>query len=109
MLTLTGNNNTYTGGTFICDCATLQLGDGGTSGSITGTVTNSGLLIFNRSDVYTFNDVIEEGGRRRPHLQRDRRFGATVFTADNTYSGGTLINAGAVQVQTSGRCSALAT
>ena len=31
VLTLTGDN-TYTGGTLICDCATLQLGDGGTAG-----------------------------------------------------------------------------
>ena len=47
-LTLTGNN-TYSGGTTI-SAGTLQIGNGGTSGSITGNVTDNGTLAFDRSD-----------------------------------------------------------
>jgi autotransporter-associated beta strand protein len=40
--------NTYSGGTFICDCALLQLGDPTHTASILGDVTNEGTLrIFN--------------------------------------------------------------
>ena len=46
MLTLTGIS-TYTGRTIINGGA-LQLGNGGTTGSITGNVTNNGILAFNR-------------------------------------------------------------
>jgi fibronectin-binding autotransporter adhesin len=56
VLTLTGNNN-YASGTVI-DAGTIQVGNGGTSGSIgTGTVTNNGTLIWNRSDNVTFGGV----------------------------------------------------
>ncbi len=46
---LTGDS-TYTGLTTICACTTLQLGDGGTTGSIVGNVVNDGALAFKRSD-----------------------------------------------------------
>src|SRR5262249_58331361 len=42
-------DSTYTGGTAI-SAGTLQLGNGGTTGSIVGDVTNNGTLAFNRSD-----------------------------------------------------------
>ena len=51
VLTLLGNN-TYTGGTTISG-GTLQVGNGGASGSIVGNVTNNAALAFNRSDNYT--------------------------------------------------------
>ena len=47
-LILTGAN-TYTGGTTI-SAGTLQVGNGGTTGSIAGNVTDNGVLAFNRSD-----------------------------------------------------------
>ena len=53
-LTLTGSN-TYSGGTTISG-GTLQIGDGGTSGSITGVVFDNANLAFDRS-----NDVIFAG------------------------------------------------
>lgn len=59
-LTLTGEN-TYTGGTTITE-GTLQLGDGGTTGSILGDVTDNGILAFNRSDVVTFDGTIAGTG-----------------------------------------------
>jgi autotransporter-associated beta strand protein len=39
-------NNFYTGGTTI-SAGTLQLGNGGTSGSIIGDVSNQGTLVIN--------------------------------------------------------------
>ena len=41
-------NNTYTGGTFICSCATVQLGDSTHVGSLVGAITVEGTFtIFN--------------------------------------------------------------
>ncbi|WLS10540.1 autotransporter outer membrane beta-barrel domain-containing protein (plasmid) [Shinella sumterensis] len=59
-LTLTGAN-TYGGGTTIT-AGTLQLGNGGTTGSIQGNVANSGILAFNRSDVVTFGGTVAGTG-----------------------------------------------
>jgi len=44
-------SNSYSGGTTI-SAGTLQIGGG--SGSIAGTVQNSGMLVFSRSNNYTF-------------------------------------------------------
>ncbi len=57
---LTGTN-TYTGLTTIA-AGTLQLGNGGTTGSITGDVVNNATLVFNRSDTYTFTGRISGTG-----------------------------------------------
>lgn len=61
MLTLTGDN-TYTGGTHVCDCAMLQLGDGTTRGSIVGDVDLGGELRFNEPGTYTFGGAIDING-----------------------------------------------
>jgi autotransporter-associated beta strand protein len=50
--TLTGTN-TYTGGTTITG-GTLQLGNGGTTGSIVGNVTDNAVFAINHSDAFTF-------------------------------------------------------
>lgn len=94
--TLTGTN-TYTGGTAICSCATLQLGNGGTGGSIVGDVTNGGTLAFNRSDTYTFNGAISDSGTDRGQVVQEGT-GTTILTAINTYSGDTNINAGTLEI-----------
>jgi|GEM_PF-1283115 len=90
-LVLTGTN-TYTGDTTI-DAGTLQLGNGGTSGSIQGNVANSGVLAFNRSDAMTLAGTISGSG-----AVSQRGTGTTVLTAANTYTGGTTINAGTLQL-----------
>ena len=59
-LALTGVN-TYAGGTTI-DAGTLQIGDGGTNGSITGAVVDNAALTFNRSDAMTYGGVITGSG-----------------------------------------------
>ncbi|WP_421591349.1 autotransporter outer membrane beta-barrel domain-containing protein [Shinella sp. M27] len=90
-LTLTGEN-IYGGGTTIVD-GTLQLGDGGTTGSILGDITDNGILAFNRADVVTFDGVISGNG-----AVEQVGSGTTILTADNSYTGGTTITAGTLQL-----------
>ncbi len=59
-LVLTGNH-TATGGIAVA-AGTLQIGTGGTSGSITGNVVNNTLVSFNRSNSSTFGGVISGAG-----------------------------------------------
>ncbi len=61
--------NSYTGGTTIA-AGTLQLGNGGTSGSITGDVADNGALAFDRSDVVSFGGAISGSGERQPDRRR---------------------------------------
>jgi outer membrane autotransporter protein len=89
-------NNTYTGGTTIT-AGTLQLGNGGTTGSILGDVLNNGTLAFNRSDVVTFPGVVSGTGSLAQIGS-----GTTVLTANNTYTGGTTIAAGTLQLGNGG-------
>ncbi|MFD9901908.1 beta strand repeat-containing protein, partial [Mesorhizobium sp. NPDC059025] len=62
-LMLTGANG-YAGGTTI-SAGTLQLGDGGTTGSIIGDVVNNATLAFDRSDVMTFDSAVSGSGTIR--------------------------------------------
>jgi fibronectin-binding autotransporter adhesin len=94
-LILTGSNS-YAGGTTI-NAGTLQLGAGGTTGSITGDVINNGILAFNRSDVLTFNGVIGGTGS----VQQNGT-GTTVLSGNNTYTGVTAISAGTLQLGNGG-------
>lgn len=94
-LTLTGANN-YTGGTTI-SAGTLQVGNGGTSGSIAGNITNNGVLAFSRSDASIF------GGAASGTGSLDQRgTGTTVLSGANTYTGGTTISAGTLQIGNGG-------
>jgi autotransporter-associated beta strand protein len=63
---LTGTN-TYTGGTTINAGGTLQLGNGGATGSIVGDVTNNGTLLSNVAGNTTLGGTISgSGGLTRP-------------------------------------------
>ncbi|RXT17802.1 hypothetical protein B5P46_28575 [Rhizobium leguminosarum] len=92
--TVLAGNNTYTGGTTI-NAGTLQLGNGGTSGSIVGNVSNTGSLAFNRSDSMSFGGVISGSGS-----VRQIGGGTTILTAQNTYSGATTVEAGTLAAGT---------
>ena len=100
-VTLTGNN-TYAGGTVI-NAGTLQVGNGGTTGSIgTGSVTDNGTLIFNRSDNVTLTNLISGGGS----LVKQGS-GTLTLAATNTYFGTTTVSNGALVIN--GGNSAIAT
>jgi autotransporter-associated beta strand protein len=96
---------TYTGGTTINN-GTLQIGNGGTAGSIVGNVAfcaNAGdpqcnatankALAFNRTDTSTFAGLISGPGQ-----VFQNGTGTTILTGNSTYSGATTVNAGVLQV-----------
>ncbi len=91
-LKLTGSNS-YTGATII-SAGTLQIGDGGTTGSIgfTSGVNNSSTLAYNRSDNLTATYAISGGGN-----VTKSGAGTLTLSGANSYSGGTLLSAGALK------------
>jgi autotransporter-associated beta strand protein len=88
--------NTYSTATIIESQATIQLGDGGATGSLkpASDIQNSGTLAFNRSDVVIqgadFDGLLSGSGRVSVEGT-----GTVVFTGTNTYSGATMIAPGA--------------
>ena len=101
-LVLTGDN-TYEGPTTIA-AGTLQVGTGGTSGSLgKGSVTNDGTLAFNRSGMLTVAGAIGGAGK----LVQDGP-GTTILTGDSSYTGGTTIAAGTLQIGDGGTSGTLA-
>ncbi|RVA24790.1 hypothetical protein EN935_25480, partial [Mesorhizobium sp. M7D.F.Ca.US.004.03.1.1] len=73
---------------------TLQLGNGGTSGSIIGDVTDNGTLAFNRSNALTYNGVISGTGS-----VSQIGTGTTILTGANDYSGATTVDSGKLVVE----------
>ena len=90
-------DSTYTGSTTISTAGTLQLGNGGTTGGIVGNVTDNGTLAFNRSDTVLFPGLISGSGGI---VQAGT--GTTIFTQDQTFTGGTVISQGALQLGNGG-------
>ncbi|MDR3629501.1 MAG: autotransporter outer membrane beta-barrel domain-containing protein [Desulfocapsaceae bacterium] len=84
-------NNTYSGTTTISG-GTLQVGNGGTSGTVAGNINNNGSLLFNRSDEITFSGTITGSGDL---IQAGS--GTLILSQQNTYSGKTRIAAGTVR------------
>ena len=91
-------SNTYTGPTII-GAGTLQLGNGGTSGSLSPSsqITNGGSLTFNRSDTLTqgtdFASVISSSGSIS-----QTGTGTTILSGLNTYTGKTFVSGGVLSV-----------
>lgn len=87
-------DNSYSGTTTI-NAGTLQVGNGGTTGSL-GTSTqivNEGSLVFNRSNDLGVAGAIEGAGS-----VTQAGTGAVTLSGFNTYSGGTLVNGGTLVV-----------
>jgi len=94
--TILSGVNTYTGGTTI-SAGTLQIGNGGTTGSITGNVIDNGTLAFDRSDALIFAGVISGTGS-----VTQIGTGTTILSANNTYTGGTTVSTGTLQIGNGG-------
>ncbi len=96
-LILTGAS-TYNGSTTI-NAGTLQLGNGGTSGSLSAgsAITNNGTLVFNRSNTMTqgiaFASTIGGTGNV---IQAGT--GTLVLSGANTYTGSTTVSAGNITI-----------
>ena len=71
----------------------LQVGNGGTTGSIIGNVTNGGTLEFSRTDPTTFAGAISGLG-----VVAVDSGGALTLSATNTYNGGTTVTGGATLI-----------
>ena len=78
------DENLSYGGSTTITLGTLQIGNGGTAGSILGNVSNSGVLSFDRADAITFAGVISGSGS-----VTQNRPGAVTLTGANSYAGGT--------------------
>lgn len=89
-LTLT-LDNTYTGGTTI-EQGVLQLGTGGTIGSIEGDIVDNGVLNVNRADTLALSGNISGEGQLH-----QTGSGTTELQGQNSYSGATLITSGVLQ------------
>mgnify|MGYP003362328821 CR=1 FL=1 len=87
-------DQTYTGGTTIAG-GVLQLGNGGTTGSLAaGTaIQNNGKLAINHSGTFTLAQSIAGTGG----LEQNGA-GTTVLNATNTYTGDTTITQGTLEV-----------
>jgi len=81
---------------------TLQIGRGGTSGTMANNivVAASANVTFDRSDGYTYTHVISgEGSVTKLGA------GTLILTGNNTYTGGTTVRAGTLQIHNDGRIS----
>jgi fibronectin-binding autotransporter adhesin len=83
------NSNSFIGGTFISN-GVVQLGDGGTNGSLAGDILNNSSLVFNRSDA---------AGSSRGNISgtgsvEQRGSGKFTLGGANTYTGVTTVTTG---------------
>ncbi|WGD29314.1 autotransporter domain-containing protein [Ancylobacter sp. WKF20] len=101
---LTGESPTLTG-TVTVSAGTLQVGNGGTSGTIAANVSiaSGATLTINRSDDLVFANVISGTGS----LVKDGANTLTL-TGENTFSGVVTINAGTLQIGNGGATGSIA-
>ena len=98
---LTGAN-TYTGTTTI-SAGTPALGNGGTTGSVTGNIVDNAALVFNRSDALTYSGIVSGTG-----TLTQTGVGTLRLTGANTYTGTTTISAGTLSLGSGGTTGSVA-
>lgn len=92
--------NTYAAQTVIGANTTLQIGNGGTLGTLgssTAAILNSGTLAINRSDALSVGNVISGAGGLWQFGG-----GTTTLSGNNTYTGTTSVTAGTLIIGASG-------
>jgi autotransporter-associated beta strand protein len=100
-LTITGQNS-YTGNTTV-SAGTLQIGAGGTSGSLASNIINNAQLTFNRSDAVTYAAAISGAGELT-----QAGSGTLILSGANTYTGTTTVSAGTLQIGAGGTSGSIA-
>lgn len=85
-----------TGGITIGNGASLQVGNNGITGTVSGSITNGGSLAFSRTDDFTLPASI--GG---PNGVQNVGIGKTTLTGALTYLGTTTVTAGTIEVNNS--------
>jgi fibronectin-binding autotransporter adhesin len=97
-LILSGENTFFAGSSVVVNAGTLQVGKGGTSGSLgPATLQNNAVTRFERSDNLTFSQIISGNGTL---VQAGT--GDLILAAANTYTGLTQVNAGRLVLGTGG-------
>jgi fibronectin-binding autotransporter adhesin len=100
--------NSYTGITTI-SAGILQLGDGGTTGSLSASsaITNNANLTINRSNTVTQGTDFGSAAITGTGSFTQAGTGTTILTAANSYTGTTTISAGFLQLGNGGTTGAL--
>jgi fibronectin-binding autotransporter adhesin len=75
------------------NAGTVSIGDGGTTGSFVGSITNNANLTFNRSDAVTYTGVVSGTGS----LSKQGA-GSLSLNAQNTYTGSTYLSGGTLTI-----------
>ncbi|HTJ99404.1 MAG TPA: autotransporter domain-containing protein [Bordetella sp.] len=82
-------------GTTVIDAGQLQVGDGGTNGSLSGNIVNNSRLVFNRADDTDFGGAIAGNG-----TLTKLGAGTLTLTGDSSaYTGNTQVQMGGLQVE----------
>ncbi|MCA9229189.1 MAG: autotransporter-associated beta strand repeat-containing protein [Planctomycetales bacterium] len=100
-LILTGNSSST--GTKFVNSGTLQIGNGGTTGSILGNIVNDAAVVFNRGSALTYSGDISGLG-----ALSKLGAGTLTLTGSNSYSGTTTINGGTLQIGSGGSAGSIA-
>ena len=103
VVVLTGSN-TYTGGTTISANGKLQLGSGGTTGSLAAAsaIINHGSLTINRSNAAVQGTDFSGAAITGTGSIIQAGSGTTTLNAANTYSGATTVAGGTLKIDTAG-------
>jgi fibronectin-binding autotransporter adhesin len=90
------NANSYQGATVI-SAGTLQVGNGGTTGSLhaSSAITNNAALIYNRTDSFSVSNAMSGTG-----TLTKQGAGTLTLTGANTHSGATNVSAGTLAIST---------
>ena len=83
----------FSSGVTIDAGASLQIGTGGSTGTLIGAIDDEGTLVFDRSGNLTISSAISGGG-----AVVQNGTGTTLLSAQNNYSGGTALENGTLDV-----------
>jgi autotransporter-associated beta strand protein len=87
------DGESFSSGVTVAAGAQLQLGNGGSSGSLSGAVTDNGLFTIDHSDVFSFDFAISGTG-----VVDQAGNGTTILDTSSSYSGGTTIHHGTLDL-----------